>query len=134
MPHVSPKPLQAAIAKQLYALFVSTLTDWHVSRTRQQHAFQELLTPTEKIMLGKRLVAVSLLSQGASPHQVGRKLHLSPTTTFKLSNGLENGRFTHTEKICSAVRKGPLRRYIEALIAPPPRYGTGLASVLMKER
>ncbi len=135
MPHVSPRPVNARVSKQLYTVLFSALTNRRLPKKEQHGAFQELLTSTEKTMLGKRLAAVSLLSQGANPNQVAQILRLSPTTTSKIYLRLENGTFVCTEKICNILRKGPLRRYLEGLltIAVPPRYGTGIASVLLKE-
>lgn len=85
-------------------------------------------------MLGKRLAAISLLSQGANPHQVGKILQLSPTTAVKIHSKLGSGKFSNAEKVCIALRKGPLQHYLEQLFTPLPKYGTGITSVLLKER
>ena len=133
MPHISPKKVNNKIAEKIYNILFSAITDKGVSKKQQELAFGELLTPTEKIMLGKRLAAVSMLSQGYSSYKVGKALKLSPTTVLKFQIKLERGKFSNTSKLCSLLRKGPLQRYIENLIKPLPRYGTSPAS-LFKEK
>ena len=124
MPHVSSKQVNSKVLENLYKILFSAITDRNISKKQQQAAFGELFTPTEKIMLGKRLAAVSLLSQGMSSYKVGKMLKLSPTTTMKLQIKLEKGKLLNTNKLCDALRKGPLRHYIENLFKPLPRYGT----------
>lgn len=124
MPHISARKVNGQVLKKVYKLLFSAVSDRNISRKQQQAAFSELLTPTEKIMLGKRLAAVSMLSQGASPYRVGKTLNLSQTTTAKFQIKLENGKFSNTSKFCNMIRKGPLQHYIENLFKPLPRYGT----------
>ncbi|GMQ95013.1 MAG: hypothetical protein BMS9Abin13_123 [Patescibacteria group bacterium] len=133
MPHISSKQVNGQILEKIYKLLFSAITDRNISKKQQHSAFGELFTPTEKIMLGKRLVAISLLSQGMSPYKTGKTLQLSPTTTTKLQVKLEGGKFSNVKKLCSVLRKGPLQHYIENLIKPLPRYGTSPAR-LFKEK
>jgi len=132
MPHVSPKKVNDEVMKKIYSLIFSAITDRNISKKQQQYAFGELLTSTEKIMLGKRLLAISLLSQGVSQYKVEKILRLSPTTVAKFHIGIEKGKFSGTEKLCNVLRKGPLQHYIENLFKPLPRYGTSPSS-LFKE-
>ncbi len=132
MPHISPRKVNGQVLEKIYKLLFSAIVDRNISKKQQQFAFGELLTPTEKIMLGKRMAAVSLLSQGMSPYKVGKMLQLSPTTTVKFQIKLENGKFSNVSKLCSVLKKGPLGHYIENLLKPLPRYGTSPAQ-LFKE-
>jgi len=132
MPHVSPKKVNTKVLERIYKLLFYVVSNKNVSQKQQQAAFGELLTPTEKIMLGKRLAAVSMLSEGESPYKVGKILQLSPTTTAKFQAKLESGKFSNTNKLCKVLSKGPLQRYIENLFKPLPHYGTSPAS-LFKE-
>ncbi|MEK7151859.1 MAG: hypothetical protein AAB773_00325 [Patescibacteria group bacterium] len=132
MPHISSRKVNKQVLEKIDKLLFSAVSDRNVSQKQQRLAFSELLTPTEKIMLGKRLAAVSLLSQGESPYKVGKTLQLSETTTAKFQIKLENGKFSNASKLCSILRKGPLQHYIENLFKPLPRYGTSPAK-LFKE-
>lgn len=133
MPHISAQKINEQILKKLYKILFSAIVSRNLSQKQQRLAFNELLTHTEKIMLGKRLAAISLLSQGESPYKAGKILRLSSTTTTKLQTKIESRKFTHTEKLCNVLRKGPLQHYLENFLKPLPRYGTSPAS-LFKER
>ena len=130
---MSPQKIDEQVLKKLYKVLFSAIASRNISQKQQRLAFGELFTHTEKIMLGKRLAAISLLSQGESSYKVGKMLRLSSTTTAKLHVKIENGKLVNVEKLCSILRKGPLQHYLENLLKPLPRYGTSPAT-LFKER
>jgi hypothetical protein len=132
MPHVSQKQINKKVLQKLSDLLFSSITNKNVTRKQQQLAFGELFTPTEKIMLGKRLAAIHMLSQGVSPYKIGKALQLSHTTTMKLQVRHERGTISNIEKMCNILQKGPLANYIENLFKPLPRYGTS-PSAIFKE-
>jgi len=132
MPHISPKQVNEKILKNIYKLLFSAISDRNISQKKQEAAFGELLTPTEKVMLGKRLAAISLLSQGISSYKTGMVLGLSHNTATKLQVKLEGGKLLNISQLCKTLRKGPLQSYIENLFKPLPRYGTNPAK-LFKE-
>ncbi len=133
MPHISPIRINKRTLEKIYSLLFSAITNRNISQKQQRLAFNELLTPTEKIMLSKRLSAISMLSQDMSPYKVGQILQLSQTTTNKLQVKLDTGKFSETKKLCKVIKKGPLGLYFENLLKPLPRYGTSL-SQLFKEK
>ncbi len=133
MPHVSPQKINEQVLKKLYEVLFSAIASRNASQKQQRLAFGELFTHTEKIMLGKRLAAISMLSQGESSYRVGRALQLSPTTTAKLHAKIESGKLANAEKLCSVMRKGPLQHYIENLLKPLPKYGTSPATFLREK-
>jgi len=116
MPHVSPQKVNSKVLEKIYKLIFSAITDRNISRKQQELAFNELLTPTEKIMLGKRIAAISMLSQGISCYKTGKILKLSPTTTAKLDIKIKNGKFLNTGKLCNILKRGPLQNYIKKLV------------------
>jgi hypothetical protein len=133
MPHVSPQKIDKEILEKIYKILFSSIVNRNVSQKQQRLAFIELLTHTEKIMLGKRLAAISMLSQNANPYQVGKILKLSTTTTVKLQQRLESGKFADVEKLCNILRKGHLQHYLENLFKPLPRYGTSPSRLFKEE-
>lgn len=124
MPHVSPKKVNGKVLEKIYESLFSAVTERGISSKHQKAAFNELLTQTEKVMLGKRLAAFSLLSQGESSYKVGKLLQLSPTTVMKFQLRLQNKKVPYIEKLCDLTRKSPIQKYIENLFKPLPRYGT----------
>jgi len=124
MPHVSSKQMSDNALREISSFLFSAIIGQDMTKKQQHAAFNELLTQTEQIMLGKRLTAISMLSRGISPYEVGRKLCLSPTTTAKLKLKIEQGKLSNAQKLCDILRKGPLGRYLHNLLKPLPRYGT----------
>ena len=133
MPHVSSRKVDEKTLNKIYEMLSSAIISKNVTQKQQRFAFRELFTHTEKIMLGKRLTAIALLSQNLSPYKVGRILKLSPTTTTSLQSKIENGKFTGVVNLCNVLQKGPLQHYIENLLKPMSRYGTSPAK-LFKEQ
>ena len=132
MTHVSPQQVDKKTLNKIYRLLTATITDPNVSKKQHQAFLDELLTSTEKVMLGKRLAAVAILSQGVSPYQTGKILQLSETTTGRFSEQIEKGKLKNIIKLCEIHRKGPLGRYLENLFRPLPRYGTSPSSLFKK--
>ena len=133
MPHVSSRIVDKKTLDQIYNLLIASAASRYVSERQHRNFFNELFTPTEKIMLGKRLAAVALLSQGATPYYVSKKLRLSETTTGKILNRIEKQKLKSTVRLCSVHRKGPLGRYLQNLLRPLPKYGTS-PSTLFKNQ
>ncbi len=83
MPHVSQKPL----SKEEERVLIHTLTSVFVSIQHSQEmvAFlASLLTPTEKIMLAKRLAIAIFLEEGNSDAEIARMLHVTRITVAKM--------------------------------------------------
>jgi len=132
MPHVSPSIVNKKTLEQMYNIFFKAATSRHTSRKDHHAFFYELLTSTEKIMLGKRFSAIILLSKGGTPYQTSKILKLSKTTTSKLLMRLDKGLYNNIVKLWNQERKGPLVHYFEELLRPLPRYGTSPATLIKK--
>ena len=132
MPHVSSRATSKKVLGQIYKLLFVTMSNRITSQKRQEAFFNELFTPTEKIMLGKRLAAISLLSRGVSPYKTGQVLQLSESTTNRYANGIQLGKYKEIMKICEEHRTGPVERYLKKLFKPLPSYGTGPSSLLKR--
>jgi len=79
MAQVSRHPVSKAVESQMFSLFRNALI--HV-RTEQeaQELLDDLLSPTEKIMLGKRMAIAYLLDKGYDQRRIHSMLHVSVTT------------------------------------------------------
>ena len=133
MPHISTKKIDEKMLKKIYETLFSAIISKNVTQKQQRLAFKEFFTYTEKIMLGKRLLAIALLSEGKSSYEVARLLKLSTTTTMKFRTRMENEKMEHVKTLCTILKKGPLQHYVENLLKPMPRYGTSPAT-LFKEQ
>ncbi|OHA01030.1 MAG: hypothetical protein A3C11_00960 [Candidatus Sungbacteria bacterium RIFCSPHIGHO2_02_FULL_49_12] len=81
MPKVSQNPLPPAVQKEISDAFVRTLVRID-SDALLQKFLGDLLTPGEKLMLSKRLMAVILLQNGYSCGSVCRMLKMSKATIY----------------------------------------------------
>ena len=88
MPHVSRNRLDRKLEKQLIDtldLVVSKLT----KREEVKVFLLSLLTPTERIMLAKRLAIIILTKEGLSETQISQTLHVTRVTVSRMQLFLE---------------------------------------------
>lgn len=87
MVKVSRNPLSTEMRNEMVNAFIRTLAK--ISDDALLRRFlDDLLSPTEKIMLSKRLMAAVLLQRGYSYGAVCRALKLSKTTVFLIQREL----------------------------------------------
>lgn len=87
MPKVSRNPLSPEIRNEMVNAFIRTLA--RISDDVLLRRFlDDLLTPTEKLMLSKRFMAAVLLQRGYSYGAVCRVLKLSRATVFLIQREL----------------------------------------------
>lgn len=83
MPHVSRNPLSPRVEKEivenLNVIFSS------INNGDDMLSFlNSLLTPTEKVMLGKRMAVVILMEEGMKDSEISRMLNLTEITAAKM--------------------------------------------------
>jgi uncharacterized protein YerC len=84
MAQVSRLPLSKALETHMFQLFRSVLADLHTDDEIDDF-LQDLLTPTEKIMLGKRLAIAFLLDRGYDQRSVHTIMKVSVTTVSSVN-------------------------------------------------
>lgn len=87
MAKVSRNPLSPEVQREMTAALIRTLTQIEDGVLLQKF-LDDLLTPTEKLMLSKRLMAAVLLQRGYSYGAVCRALKLSRATVFLIQREL----------------------------------------------
>lgn len=88
MPHVSKIPLTYKAEKQLIETLNIVLTK--ISKSDDMQMFLlSLLTPTERIMLAKRLAIIVLIKEGLSESQIASSLHVTRITVSRMQLFLE---------------------------------------------
>ncbi|OGM16040.1 hypothetical protein A2V56_01360 [Candidatus Woesebacteria bacterium RBG_19FT_COMBO_42_9] len=90
MTQVSKYPVSKEIYDTIYEVFVGTVSNLETKR-RVARFFSEFLTPTERIMLVKRLAVGVLLAKGYNYRQVSRLLRVSTTTVGRYAFLLNYG-------------------------------------------
>lgn len=85
MTKVSRIPLKKETWDKVFGLFIDTLTN--ITDGDKLRSFvNDFFSPSERIMLSKRLAAAVLLAKGHSYESVRNKLKLSPPTIAKISS------------------------------------------------
>lgn len=111
-------------------------------RKNPERFLRELLTPTETVMLAKRLAALVMLCRGYSGYKVRMALKISPSTAACLRTKLDAGAFSGLEMTFRGYRKrraGMSDGFLDAifrflLMGMPPRCGRGRWKFLFDKR
>ncbi len=98
MPHVSKRELTKNEFRQIYKNFLELVVR-SKDKELMDRFFWEFLTPTEKIMLSKRLAIVCLLEKGLSSYEIWNMLKVSSSTVDRIGKYWERGKYAHIVKI-----------------------------------
>lgn len=90
MGRVSKRPLNPEVRRQILDTVIQGLSKI-VDEGDMAKLINDLLTPSEKIMLGKRLTAAILLERGYSYGQIGELLKLTNATINTIRRELDKG-------------------------------------------
>lgn len=90
MTKVSRLPLRTDVWNRIFDLFISTLAD-QKDKKKLSKFVDDFFSPTEKIMLAKRLALAVLLAKGHDYESIRRTLRVSPPTIAKLSLKIQYG-------------------------------------------
>jgi len=119
MPHISHARVKKEVFLRMNDRFIRSLMDL-TERKSARAFFKELLTPTEQIMLAKRLAVILMLQQGFSFYRVERTLKISPSTAARLWRKLHAGEFSG---IGALIKRGKSARAFWAEMATIIRAG-----------
>lgn len=89
MSQVSRMPLPKGLEEQMHSLFRRALADLHTEQD-VGNFLDDLLSPTEKIMLAKRLAIAILLDKGYDQRTVHAIMNVSVTTVNGVNFWLKN--------------------------------------------
>lgn len=122
MPHISKRALPDSTKKELRKyldLFV-----FEFSSKRREKLFHELFTPTERTMVAKRLLLLSLLTREVPAHAAGELLGMSPSTVARFQHRLRRGAYNTTTQWLQKIDEDTLSKLVRNLAAiafPSPR-------------
>lgn len=118
MVNVSKKELDQKTAEKIRVHFLNTVVK--LNGTKGAHLLEEFFTPTEQIMLAKRLAALFLLAENIPPYRVSRLLKLSSSTTARFAEEIEQGKH---KSIARSVKKKQNRDEFWAELEVMLRFG-----------
>lgn len=137
MPQVSKYPVSKEVQERMFEIFWETIAGLENAQKASEF-FHDLLTPTEKIMLAKRLAIALLLIKGYDYRSIVNTLKVSPTTIGNVRLWLQtagSGYRKAVEKIIKSEKQEEFFEKIEEVISKfiPPPPGTDWAKARREE-
>lgn len=139
MPQVSKYPLTKTTEQRLYKLFWETIANFKDSYKAEQF-FNDLLTPTEKIMLSKRLAIAIMLLKEYDYSAIRSVLKVSPGTIGSVSLWLKHSGTGYRKALEKLARREKLEDILETvdatleLITPQKTFGRALAKGGLRDK
>lgn len=131
MTKVSRRIVNKELEKHIFEVFIKTIVD--LKNEKEVADFlEDLLSPTEKIMLVKRLAIAILLAKDYTYDAIDETLKVSRPTIMNVSYWLKHGKSGYRrviERIVNNQKKEAFMDNIEELLlrlSPPKRYGSPL--------
>jgi TrpR-related protein YerC/YecD len=84
MPQISKVPMEKGIERKVMGAFMESLVRISSNKEMERYLL-DLLTPTEQVMLAKRLAIAALFVQGATYKEVAQKLSVSTATVARVN-------------------------------------------------
>jgi len=91
MAQISKYPISKNVYERIFDIFLETFSKLN-SKREVSDFFDEFLTPTEKIMLAKRLAINVLLAKGFEYREISEILRVSSTTITSVSDKYKYGK------------------------------------------
>jgi len=88
MAQVSRHPLSPTIYKRIFEIFFESVLQIK-NREQAEEFFADFLTPTEKIVLAKRISVAVLLAKDYDYREIRRIIHVSPPTIAAVSASMK---------------------------------------------
>lgn len=114
MSQVSRFPLSKSLETQMFTLFRRVLADFH-SESQIAEFLDDLLTPTEKIMLGKRLAIAFQLDKGFDQRSIGSIMNVSLSTVSEVNYWLKNQGIGYRRAIAMVRREERWNAFMQKL-------------------
>lgn len=112
MPQVSKYPLRKEIFERIFELLLKTITDSY-GQKEAVGLIDDLLTPTEKIMLAKRLSAAVLLRKGYRYKDIQQILRVSKPTIATVNLYLKHGSGGYKKFVDKVLREEGIGEFWE---------------------
>jgi len=114
MAQVSKKHLPKSLEENMHGLLRQTLADLH-SEQDVAEFLDDLLTPTEKVMLGKRLAIAVLLDKGYDQRTIHSMMRVSVSTVNTVNYWLTNKGDGYRKVIARIKGKQQWKNFLEKL-------------------
>lgn len=116
MTQVSKYPISKPIADRIFEVFLKSLVKIRDQKEADQF-ISDLLTPTEKIMLAKRLAIAFLLQKGYDYRTIQKIIRVSTPTITSVSMAIQHGSEGYKNLIQRILKEEKLMTLIENSIS-----------------
>ena len=129
MSKLSRRFLDKELENKIFEVFVKTIVDIKTS-TEAKNFIDDLLSPTEKIMLMKRLAIAVLLTKGKTYEYIDHTLKVSRATIMTVSLWLKHGKGGYIKAVDDILKAQNRERLIDNIeeilirLSPPKRFGS----------
>lgn len=126
MVQVSRNPLNRKVSERIFEIFIEVVASLNKPE-EIEYFLEDLLSPTEKVMLGKRLAIAYLLLKGYNQRTICSILKVSLTTVSKVNLNIQTKGRGYKGVIQKVFAKEKLGQILDKLdsffteLLPPPR-------------
>ena len=92
MPHVSRHTPVRKVSDKIFERLAEGVTTKGTTNERRAF-FNDMLTPTERIMLSKRFAVIYMLTKGYSFVAIQETLRISPSTVARIWDAIQKGKY-----------------------------------------
>ncbi len=92
MTQISKYPVSKEVYNRVFEIFLKTVTGLYTKKTTANF-LKEFLTPTEQVMLAKRLSVAFLLAKGYQHREISKILRVSTGTVNRVSISYKEGEY-----------------------------------------
>ena len=138
MTQVSRYPISTKVADRIFEVFLKTLVE--IKSNKEADEFiSDLLTPTEKIMLAKRLAIAFLLEKGYDYRTIQKIIRVSAPTITSVNTARKYGSEGYKKLVAKIIREEKLINFfegtVEKLLSMPSELerGSGAWSYLRRQ-
>ena len=138
MTQVSKYPISKKVADRIFEVFLKTLVE--IKSNKEADEFiSDLLTPTEKIMLAKRLAIAFLLEKGYDYRTIQKIIRVSAPTITSVNTARKYGSEGYKKLVAKIIREEKLISFfdetVEKLLSIPSELekGSGAWSYLREQ-
>jgi uncharacterized protein YerC len=111
MTQVSRIPIRKEIENRMFEVFLESIAMVH-TKEQVEKLVEDLLSPTEKIMLTKRLSIALLLLKQYDQRLISKLLHVGLETVSKVSRALRSGSGGYSMVVSSIMRQEKYQAFL----------------------
>lgn len=116
MTHLSKQPMDVKTSLRIKKNLLNAL------KVHKGRIIEELLTPTEFVMLAKRLALIIMLTRKYSSYQICKTLNVSISTVLRFDHMLESGVFKCIQRELASKKAVSFLEFMEVFLSRGP-YG-----------